>query len=168
MANVMGGALAFYMVLTAWVTVARKPGETGHLEIGAALLGLATAIAGLVFGLQALNSPAQLLDGSPPVFYFIFGGVALLATALDVRMIARGGFTGAQRTTRHLSRMSIAMFMATGSFFLGQAKLFPVGVRESGVLRIPVFLVVGALIYWLLRVRVVPLFRRVRTFRVAH
>jgi len=36
-------------------------------------------------------------------------------------MIAHGGFTGAQRLTRHLSRMSVALFNAVASFFLGQA-----------------------------------------------
>jgi uncharacterized membrane protein len=165
--NIPGGALTFYMVVTAWATVWRKPGTTGRLEIGAALLGLAIGIAGIAFGIQAANSPNHRFDGSPPVFFFIFAGVALLGAALDVRMIVRGGFTGAARMTRHLSRMCIAMFMATASFFLGQAKLFPAGVRESGVLRIPVILVIGALLYWLIRVRVWPLLRKVRGPRLA-
>jgi len=165
MGNVMGGLLAFYLVATAWLTVWRKPGATGRVETGLALLGLATATAGLVFGIQAANSPRQLLDESPPIFYFVFASVALLGTLLDVRMIARGGFTGTARTTRHLSRMCLAMFMATGSFFLGQAKLFPAEVRESGLLRIPVFVVIGAFLYFLIRVRVVPVIRRTRALR---
>ncbi|MDQ3998150.1 MAG: DUF2306 domain-containing protein [Gemmatimonadota bacterium] len=167
MSNVIAGLLALYLTATAWATVWREPGETGGLEIGLALLGLATAISGITFGLQAANSPNGLLDESPAPFYFIFGGAALLGTALDVRMIARGGFTGAARITRHFSRMCLAMFIATASFFLGQAKLFPVAVRESGVLKAPVLLVVGALLYWLIRIRVVPLIRKVRPLRVA-
>lgn len=83
-------------------------------------------------------------------------------------MIARGGLTGAARTTRHLWRMCFAMFMATGSFFAGQAKLFPAAVRESGVLQVPIFLVIGLFLYWLIRVRVWPLIRKVRALRVAH
>jgi hypothetical protein len=56
--------------------------------------------------------------------------------------------------------MCIAMFMATASFFLGQAKLFPMPVRKSGVLWIPVVLVIGALLYWLVRIKLVPAIRR--------
>ena len=37
---------------------------------------------------------------------------------------------------------------------------FPAAVRESGVLTIPILLVIGLFLYWLIRVRVVPLFRR--------
>jgi hypothetical protein len=167
MGNVMGGSLAFYLTATAWLTVWRAPRETGRLEIAAALLGLATASAGIAFGIRAANSPAQRLDGSSPVFYFVFASVALLATLLDVRMLARGGFAGRARTTRHLCRMCLAMFIATGSFFLGQAKLFPPAVRESGVLTVPVLLVVGAFLYFLVRVRVAPSIRRAWALRHA-
>jgi hypothetical protein len=167
-ANVMGGSIAFYLTATAWITVWRKPGETGRLEIGAALFAVATACAGMVFAIQAANAPKHLLDGSAPMFYVVFGSAALLGAVLDARMIARGGFTGASRTTRHLCRMCIAMFIATGSLFLGQAKLFPPEIRASGVLRLPVFLVLGAFLYFLIRVRVVPLVRRrVRAVRAS-
>jgi hypothetical protein len=164
--NVMGGLMAFYLTATAWLTVKRKPGETGRVEIALALLGLATAIAGISFGIQAANSPNGLLGKFPYQGYFVFGSMALLGTALDARMIVRGGFTGAARLTRHLSRMCFAMFMATGSFFLGQAKLFPLEVRESGLLPIPAFLPLGLLLYWLIRVRVWPLIRKVRAPRL--
>ena len=159
--NVMGGLMAFYLVGTGWAAMWRRPNQTGRIEIALALLGLTTAVAGFAWAYEAAHAPHRRLDGSPPAFYLVFGSVALLATLLDVRMIARGGFAGAQRTTRHLSRMCLAMFMATGSFFLGQAKLFPAGVRASGVLKIPVLLVVGALLYWLVRVRLWPLLRGV-------
>jgi hypothetical protein len=167
MGNVMGGALTFYMVLTAWMAGARRPGETGTPEIAAALLGLATAIAGISFGIGADGSPRNRLHGYPAPVYFVFASAALLATALDVRMILCRGFTGASRLTRHLSRMCIAMFMATASFFLGQAKLFSPAVRESGILKVPVLLVIGALLYWLIRVRVWPSLRRLRTHHLA-
>ena len=82
--------------------------------------------------------------------------MALLLTAFDVRMIARGGVAGAARLTRHLLRMCLAMFMATASLFLGQPKVFPMAVRHSGLLPVPVVLVVLALLYSLIRVRVWP------------
>ncbi len=165
--NVMGGGMTFYMVATAWATVWRKPGETGRLEIVLALLGSAVAGAGVTFGVMAATAPDNMLDKYHPPLYFIFGSVALLLTAFDVRMIARGGVTGATRLTRHLLRMCLAMFMATASLFLGQPKVFPMAVRQSGLLPVPVLLVVAALLYWLIRIRVWPRLRRMRTARGA-
>jgi hypothetical protein len=165
--NVMGGLMASYLVATGWAAAWRRPRETGSLEIALALLGLVTAIAGFNYGYRASHAPTHTLDGSAPAFYLVFGSVALLATVLDVRMIARGGFTGSQRISRHLSRMGLAMFMATGSFFLGQAKLFSPAVRASGVLKFPVLLVIGAILYWLVRIRVWPWLRRTRAPRFA-
>jgi hypothetical protein len=52
------------------------------------------------------------------------------------------------------------MYMATGSFSLGQAKLFPLAVRESGILLVPAFLPIVLLFYWVIRVRVVPSFKK--------
>jgi len=165
--NVMGGGMTFYMVATAWATVWRKPGETGRLEIVLALLGSTVAGAGLTFGMMAATAPDNMLDKYHPPLYFIFGSVALLLTAFDVRMIARGGVTGATRLTRHLLRMCLAMFMATASLFLGQPRVFPMAIRHSGLLPVPVLLVVAALLYWLVRIRVWPRLRRLRTARAA-
>lgn len=165
--NVMGGGLTFYMVATAWATVRRRPGETGRTETSLALLGAAVASAGYTFGTMAALSPTHTLDKYPPPLFFIFGSVALLLVAFDVRMIVRGGVAGAARLTRHLFRMCLAMFMATASLFLGQPQVFPMAVRHSGLLRVPVLLVVLALLYSLIRVRVGPRLRRVRAARHA-
>jgi hypothetical protein len=166
-ANVMGGMMAFYLTFSGWVTVARKSPTPGPLDFAGALLGLVALTVGFTFGVQAANSPNGMKDQFPAMGYFVFATVALLGTVLDVRMIARGGLTGPARITRHLWRMCLAMFMATGSFFLGQAKLFPLEVRESGILPIPAFLPLGLMLYWLIRVRIWPLIRRWRAPRVA-
>jgi len=161
----MGGGITFYMVATAWATVRRRPGKTGGLEIALALLGAMVASAGFTFGTMAALAPTNTLDKYHPPLYFIFGSVALLLTVFDVRMISRGGVTGAARLTRHLLRMCLAMFMATASLFLGQPKVFPMAVRHSGLLPVPVVLVVLALLYSLIRIRVWPRLRRVRAPR---
>lgn len=55
---------------------------------------------------------------------------------------------------RHIARMGFAMGMATTSFFLGQAKVFPEPLRHAfGLRAIPVLLVVGVVLYWLVRTR---------------
>ena len=50
--------------------------------------------------------------------------IPLLAAIGDLRMLLRGGISGTSRITRHLWRMCYGLFIATGSFFLGQQQVF--------------------------------------------
>ena len=152
MISVIVGVLTFYLVATAWMTVMRKDGETGLFEFGGVLVALAAASAGLIFGLEAVNSKTGLKDGFPAGIYFFFGAVALLSAALDVRMIFRGGVFGAQRIVRHLWRMCFALFIAAASLFLGQPQVFPESIRNTPILFVPVIVVAVVMIFWLLRV----------------
>lgn len=143
--SVVGGTLTFYMVATGMLTVRRPPLRHEWVDTAAMLLGLAV-------GLYSVQHGAGLVAaGKQGAIYLVFGGVALLAAHGDWRMKAKGGLQGAPRIARHLWRMCYAMFMATASFFLGQAKLFPAPVRQSQLLAIPVLLVLLAMIYWLTR-----------------
>ena len=49
--------------------------------------------------------------------------------------------------------MCFGLFIATGSFFLGQQKVMPEWMRGSPLLFVPVVLVLGLMVFWLLRVR---------------
>ncbi len=167
MGNIMGGTTAFYLVATAWATVIRQPGRTGSFEIVAALGGLVIATGATTFAVLAMTNPNGRYFGYPALMYIIFGSVALLATVLDVRMIVRGGLSGVPRTTRHLWRMCLAFFMATGSFFFGQPKFVPVILRETGLYIVAGLLPLALLFYWLIRIRVWPLIRNGRTVRPA-
>ena len=85
----------------------------------------------------------------------------LLAAAGDVRMLLRGGVFGAQRIVRHLWRMCFGLFIATGSFFLGQgSKVFPAFILKTNVLFIPAILPLILLIFWLFRVRFTYAYKR--------
>jgi hypothetical protein len=167
MGNVMGGSMTFYLTATAWLTVWRRPNQVGRLEVLLALLGVAIATTNIVFAVWALQSSTGRFGGYGPPLYIVFGSAALLGVILDVRMLARGGFQGTARLTRHLMRMCFAFFIATGSFFFGQAKLFPAPIRESGLLTIPALAPFALLLYWLIRVRVWPKLRRGRALRFA-
>lgn len=85
----------------------------------------------VTYGSEAALSSTGLKDGYSPGVYFGSGFVALLAVVGDVRMIVRGGIFGAQRIARHVWRMCIALFVASGSFFLGQQQVFPAAVRNT-------------------------------------
>jgi hypothetical protein len=75
-------------------------------------------------------------------------------------MMRAGGLAGAQRIARHLWRMCFSLFVASGSFFLGQAKVFPKPIRILPLLAIPALLPLVLLLYWLVRVLFTKWYRR--------
>ena len=92
---------------------------------------------------------------------FFIGTVLLLARAGDLRMLLRGGVFGKPRIVRHLWRMCFGLFIATGSFFLGQgSKIFPSIFRQSLLMLIPAFLPLLLLIFWVFRVRFTNAYKR--------
>ena len=151
--NVVVGTLTFYLVASAWATVMRKEGETGLVEIGIMLLGLADGAGAALLGTQAAHSATGLQYGAPAVAYYIFGSLALLGAVLDVRVLLRGGVSGAFRITRHLWRMCLALLIGTLSLFLGKQEHFPAALVKTHLLNIPILVVFGAMIYWIIRVR---------------
>ena len=150
--NVLGGTLTFYLVTTAWMTARRKDGRTGIVDWVALLVVFAVAAVDGTFGLEAANSQTGLKYGYPPGPYFFLGSVALLATIGDIRMLVRGGITGAQRIARHLWRMCFALFIASSSIFLARPQLFPPLIRKTGMLYLLSFLPLILMIYWLVRI----------------
>src|SRR5882762_7278147 len=174
--NVIAGAFTFYLVATAWLTVTRKEKETGGLEWGLVLLGLAAGTSSLILGWQAAHSTTGVETGDSVLLY-IFGSVALLSAAGDIRMLIRGGVAGAQRLVRHLWRMGIALFIAAGSFFLGmssdpvlqrtglRARLFTDAVRKTHLPEVPVLLIVILTIFWVCRVMFTNAYKKPETQR---
>jgi hypothetical protein len=158
--NIIGGSLAFYMVTTALLTVRPRDERSRWIDIGALVVGMGVGAAAIKIGFDALNSPTGTMNGVPYPMMFIFGTVALIAALSDVRMIRAGGLQGAQRIARHLWRMCFSLFIASGSFFLGQAKVIPKPIRILPLLAIPAMLPLVLLIYWLVRVRFTKWYRR--------
>ena len=94
-----------------------------------------------------------MLAGVPAGMIFFLGTVSLLAAIGDARMIREGGLRGTRRLARHLWRMCFGLFVATGSFFIGQAKFIPAPIRVM-----PLLLALGIaplviLLYWMWRIR---------------
>jgi len=164
--NVGGGILTFYLVGTAWLTARRKDGETSRFDWVALLIPLAIGVGGWLNGLEAMHSPTGSKYGVPAGMHLFMGSVCLLAAAGDVRMLLRGGVFGARRISRHLWRMCFGLFIATGSFFLGQgSKVFPTFVLKTGVLIVPAILPLILLIFWVFRVRFTNAYKRMATPR---
>jgi len=148
--NTIAGLFTVYLVVTALLTVRRRSAP-GRLDVAAMLFALGVGLFSIWIGLDAMNRPnPRWFPGVPAT---IFGGVALLSAYGDLRMIRAGGLRGVRRITRHLWRMCFGLFIATGSFFLGQAKVFPDDLRIFPLLSVPVVLVLLAMAYWVVRVR---------------
>ena len=151
--NGMLAALALYFAATAWATVRRAARTIGLFDY-AALAG-ALAIGATAIGL-ALNAPIHepgVAVGIPAIIYYIFAAPALIGAAFDLSMILRGGLTGTSRIGRHVWRMCLALYIAASSFFIGQERVFPDAVRETGILYLPVLALVVLTIFWAVRVR---------------
>ncbi len=160
MGNVFGGVVTFYLVGTGWVTVLRKEGETGLVEFGLLLVALAAGGGGVLYGWEAAHSATGLKEGYPPAPYLVFGALSLWSAAFDVRMLVRGGLSGAPRIARHLWRMCVAFLIAAFSFFLGKQQHFPAAIRGSQALNAPMILIMIVMIYWLIRVRITNSYKK--------
>ena len=135
-----------YFALTSWTAARRRDGGTGWIEKVACAVALGAGALILFGAFNGASTPA----GRGPVF--VFAGLCLLAGLLDLKAIVRG-LTPVQRIARHLWRMCVAFFIATGSFFIGQQDVMPEAVRGSPVLLVLGFAPFAVMAFWLVRVR---------------
>ena len=147
--NVVAGVLTFYLVSTALLTVKRPVEQIRGLATGFMLIAFAASAFAFWLAFAALASADGRIDHIPSPPLFLFGTVGLLAAIGDARLLSARGIEDARRIARHLWRMTFAMWIATASFFLGQAKFFPEPLRKSGLQAIPVVLVLLLMFYWL-------------------
>lgn len=150
------GLFTFYLTATAWMVVKRPAGTVGRLETAAVLMPVAVAVGALWLAQIGGRMPGGMLDGEPSMLGYPLALVATIAAASDLRMIRREGLSGPSRTARHLWRMCVALFIATGSA-VGQPKvvaLLPRDIRHSALtLFAPALLVLALMVFWLIRVR---------------
>ncbi len=151
--NIIGGLITLYMILTAWLTGRHKDGRTGAFDWVALLFAFGVEAYLWPLGVQALHRPHRMMNGVPAGMSFFLGSVVLLAAIGDIRMLARGGITGAPRIGRHAWRMSFGLFIASGSFFIGQQQVFPARWRGSVLLMVLGLLPLVLLVFWGVRLR---------------
>lgn len=150
--NVPAAVLTAYLVVTGLATV-RPPARWARtLNVGAMAVGLGVGFVSLTFGLEAVANGGTR-DDMPAFPFFLFGVVGVLGSVLDLRVIRGGPPVGRARLARHLWRMCFALFIATMSFFLGQADQIPEVLRIPALLALPVIAVPVTMFYWLWRVR---------------
>ena len=146
--NTTAGLFTFYLVATSWTTVKRPEREVGRLEVGAVAVPAGIAVMGLLLATTKLGGPDRTVYAT----VYAFAAVAAIAVAGDLHAIRRGGLAGTPRVARHLWRMCLALFIAVGSFFLGQSDEIPAALRGPQ-LAIPPLAVLALMAFWLVRVR---------------
>ena len=151
--SALAAVFTFYLVVTGWATVQPRAGSIGLFARFSPVVALGIAAIGVVLGTAGANRPAGIIEGQPYELAYAFAFLASLAAVSDVRVLITGGLSGAARLSRHLWRMCTALFIAAGSFFLGQQQVFPPSLRGSVWLMIPEFTIVALLLFWLVWVR---------------
>ena len=157
--NVLIGALAIYLITTAWRAVLPRAryarvGDWASLAVSLCLCApFAMMIGQLLGGPQVIDSAIPLRG---PVLVALIAFSAMLAAAAvgDARVVAAGGLTGTARIARHLWRMCLGLTFAAGSGFTnGLARLLPGPYHVPTVFFLPQFIPLIVMAYWLWRVR---------------
>lgn len=150
----VGAILSLYLVATARAAARRRDGAAGRFELAALAVAIGCVLAQTAFGLLAAASASGRLFGYPAAAHFVLAAIAALFALLDLNFIRLRRASPAQRVGRHAWRMGVALFGAAGTF-LGQQKL----VQPSPLLFVPLLAIVGAMLYWLIRIRFAGAFR---------
>ena len=148
-----GGLLPIYLVVTGLTTVRPLGRHQRRLEIAGLVVAVVLAAGTFVEGVDIARNFGGVRDGVPAGMLFFLGTITALAAVGDVRVLRSGPARGASRIARHLWRMTFSLFIATGSFFLGQADELPSFLRISPILWVLALSPLVLLLYWMWRVR---------------
>lgn len=162
--NLFIAIFVIYLVSTGWMTVHRKAGAIGRPErialvVAVCLCAPFTILSfQLAAGLPPLFKSTVPLKGPVLIALYSFTSVLVIAATADARVVLAGGVVGAQRIARHLWRMCLGLTLAAGSAFTnGLPRLLPaLNHAPLIVLFVPQFLVLGLLVFWMIRVRLTP------------
>lgn len=152
--NTVAGILALYLLISGRRTARRPETIAGRLEVAGFFIALLIIAAALLFMQMGANSPTGTVDGSPPQAFYVFAFAGSFAAMGDLHLILRRRLTGAARIARHLWRMCFSLFIAAGSFFLGQQQVMPEWVRGSPVLIVLALAPFPLMAFWLVRIRI--------------
>ncbi|HVT45380.1 MAG TPA: hypothetical protein VMT00_13440 [Thermoanaerobaculia bacterium] len=150
--SVVVGLLTFYLVTTAWRAIRPSALPYAAFDLVAAAFVAAVGLLAFTFGADAAFSRNGTRDGFPALIYVVFGSIAVLFAASDVRVFVRPQPLPQRRVGRHLFRMTLALLLASLSFYPGQAQLFPTWLRATNLLMLPHVFVLGSMAWWMARV----------------
>ncbi len=151
--NVIVACITFYLVATGLLTVIRTVRQAPRLYDSLFGFGFLACAAAWGFGTYAMGLPGRELDHVPALMVYMFATAGSIGVIGDARLLHHGAIEGSARLRRHLWRMNFAMWIATLSFFYGQARQLPTWFRAANLNDAIVLLVLATLVYWLFRLR---------------
>ena len=139
-AHIFGGSLA---IASGFVAVTAPKGASWHRRSGMVFF----------YAMLLMATLAVLMAGARGVAPGINIPVGLLTIYLVVTGVQAVRPPGPPRLKRHVVRMCLALFIASGSFFLGQQDEFPRELRGNPVLTLLALAPLVVLIYWRWKLR---------------
>jgi len=147
--NFVAGILALYLLISGTLAARQRTGKAGRPEIIGLVLALTITAAGVIFMRMGAASPSGTVDGSPPQAFFLFTIAGAFAAAGELHVLLRKSLSPVVRMARHLWRMCFSLFIASGSFFLGQQQVFPKAVQDSALLYVVALSPLPIMLFWL-------------------
>jgi hypothetical protein len=127
--NFVAGVMALYLLVSGAMTARRREVKAGAPEVIGLIVALSITASGLIFMQMGANSPSGTVDGSPPQAFLLFTIAGAFAAMGELHVLVIKRLSNVSRIARHLWRMCFSLFIASGSFFLGQPQVFPEPLR---------------------------------------
>lgn len=150
--SMLNGGLVCYLVLSSFITIRAKIRFSSMINQPLFGVGLILLIGYSYYFYLAFKNSPEPIGGFGPSAFAIFGLITFYALSEDLYFMFRNTVAGKVVLIRHLWRMLLPLFMASAAVFLGQAKLFPTALAQSGALFIPVIFVLLSLLYWIIKI----------------
>lgn len=151
--NFVAGIMALYLLISGARAARRRDVQAGPPEIIGLIVALSITAAGVTFMQMGAASPSGTVDGSPPQAFLLFTIAGAFAAGGELHVLVRKQLSNTSRIARHLWRMCFSLFIASGSFFLGQPQVFPEALRESVLLPALALTPLPIMLFWLGKVR---------------
>lgn len=147
--NFVAGIMALYLLVSGAAAARRRDVKAGAPEVIGLIVALSIAAAGVVFMRMGAASPSGTVDGSPPQAFLLFTIAGAFAAAGELHVLVRKHLPNVSRIARHLWRMCFSLFIASGSFFLGQMQVFPEALQQSVLLPVLALAPLPVMLFWL-------------------
>ena len=140
-----------YLVLTGWASTRPSLFLSRRWTLAGSVFGAASGSYACMVAAEILATPSGIVKDIPGAPLLVFGVLTLLGTLGDVRHAWKPIASAPSRVFRHVWRTAFPLVVAAGSFFQGQADEFPRAVQASGVLMVPVLVVLLTFLYYLVK-----------------
>lgn len=146
------GILGAYLVVSGWLSANRASANHRGLDGVLSALNAMTFVALTAIGMLALAQPDGLMLGFAGANYLFLAGMSGIAAIGDYSRFFRDAISRNHQLARHLWRMLLGFFIATGSAFTGPgASVFPDSIQASGMLSIPEVVILLLMVFYLIR-----------------